>query len=119
MGGPGQELVRVREVAVFLNYMEPWIGGHQTVERSGTKKSAQDADGVYETDDPVVAGVLLMDKVRLLSTERRGDQVVFVFRARRGLARQVREIAKIAEESERARLEINARMDAALIATDV
>jgi hypothetical protein len=117
MDGPEQhELVRVGKLAVFLNHKEIWMARHRTVERQGTKKSDQDADGVFETGDPVVAAVLLMDALRLRSTKRRGDQVVFSFDARPGLARQVREIVKIAEESEQASVEIRARMDAALAA---
>ena len=84
--------------------------------RSGMKRAAQRRGGIYETPDAVLAGVLYMDKLQLLSTERRGDQVVFVFRARPGLARQVRQIVKLAEESEQASVEIRARMNAALAA---
>jgi hypothetical protein len=50
----------------------------------------------------------------MLSTERREDDVLFIFRARRGLARRVREIMKVAQEAEQAGSMIKARMEAAL-----
>jgi hypothetical protein len=82
-----------------------------------TKRSAEKRSTMtYETSDPVLAGVLLMDNVSLLRTEKRGDGVAFIFRSRPGLAAQVAEIEKIAEESEQASVEIRARMDAALAA---
>jgi hypothetical protein len=65
----------------------------RTGARSSRRKGGHDS--TYETYDQVVAGILLMDGLSLLSAERRGDQVVFVFQSRRGLAGQVREITKI------------------------
>jgi hypothetical protein len=70
-------------------------------------------DSTYETYDQVVAGVLLMDGLPLLSVERRGDGVAFIFRSRPGLAAQVLEIERIGEECEAARREVEALMAAA------
>jgi hypothetical protein len=89
----------------------------RTGARSSRRKGGHDS--TYETYDQVVAGILLMDGLSLLSAERRGDRVVFVFQSRRGLAGQVREITKIGEECEAAHREIEARMAAALRSTGV
>jgi hypothetical protein len=70
-------------------------------------------DSTYETYDQVVAGVLLMDGLPLLSAERRGDGVAFIFRSRPGLAAQVLEIERIGEECEAARRQVEALMAAA------
>jgi hypothetical protein len=67
----------------------------------------------YETVDPALAAALVLDGLQLLSTERRADDVLFIFRARRGLATQLREIMKVAQEAERVGSMIKARIEAA------
>jgi hypothetical protein len=68
----------------------------------------------YETVDPALAAALVLDGVPLLNTERRGDDVLFTFRARRGLARRLREIRRVSRQAERVGLMIKARIEAAL-----
>ena len=80
---------------------------------AGRAKKKAGRDGRYQTRDPVLAAVLLMDGLDLLSTEREGH-VVFTFRTRPDLAKRLREIAKVAKEAARAGTEIKARIDAAL-----
>jgi hypothetical protein len=81
---------------------------------AGLAKKMGRRDGRYQTRDPVLAAVLLADGLELLRSEREDNVVVFTFRTRPGLAKRLREIAKVAREAERAGIEIKAQIDAAL-----